>query len=278
MGKLDGKVAVITGAGSKTGIGMETAKSMAAEGAKVLLNDITKDPDGSWGVDRVVNEIKANGGTAASNYESIASMEGGRNVVKAAIDSFGRVDIMVNAAGNFKIIPTVDVTEKDWDDIVNVHLKGLFAVTQAGIKEMLKQGSGGRIINFTSMAAYSPDLGPGPSAAYCAAKGGVLGYTRLIALELKEHGITANSISPGAKSTLFPFEAPGPEYVAPMIAYLATDEAKDITGQVIRIIGGDIIIYSPPMAMPGPHQQLHKVGKWTIDELIELMPNMIPQY
>jgi NAD(P)-dependent dehydrogenase (short-subunit alcohol dehydrogenase family) len=276
-GKLAGKVAVVTGAGSQSGIGMAVASAMAAEGAMVVVNDIVKDPDGSWGADRVVNGIKSANGTAVANYDSVASMEGGQKIVRTAISNFGRIDILVNTAGNFKIVPTVEVTEKDWDDTLNVHLKGVFACTQEAVREMIKQKSGGRIINITSLAAYSPDLGPGPSIPYCTAKAGVLGFTRLLAVELKEHGITANSISPGAKSVLFPYEAPGPEYVAPMLVYLATDEAKDITGQIIRIIGGDVIVFAPPMGEPLGHHYLHKEGKWTVNELIEIMPRMVSQ-
>jgi len=276
-GKLAGKVAVVTGAGSQSGIGQETALAMAAEGAKVVVNDIVKDPDGSWGADRVVNEIKTANGTAVANYDSVASMEGGQKIVRTAISNFGRIDILVNSAGNFKMAPTVEFTEEDWDAILNVHLKGLFATTQEAVKEMIKQKSGGRLINFTSVAAYTFSTGPGPSAAYCTAKAGILGFTRLLAVELKEYGITANSLSPIATTALNAFDpsGPGPEYVAPMLVYLATDEAKDITGQIIHIMGGEVCVYAPPMGTPGGHHYLHKAGKWTVEELTELMPRMV---
>ena len=274
-GKLAGKVAVVTGAGSRSGIGMATASAMAAEGAKVVVNDIGKDPDGSWGADRVIKQIESAGGTAVANYDSAASMEGGQSIINTAISNFGRIDILVNTAGTFRIVPTVDLTEEEWDATLNVHIKAVFATSQEAIKHMIKQKSGGRIINITSLAAYTPDLGPGASIAYCAGKGAVLSFTRQLAVELKDHGITANSISPGAKSTLFPFPAPGPECVAPMLVYLATDEAKDVTGQIIRIIGGDIIVFAPPMLEPTGHRYLHKAGVWTVDELIEIMPRLI---
>jgi NAD(P)-dependent dehydrogenase (short-subunit alcohol dehydrogenase family) len=276
-GKLAGKVAVVTGAGSKSGIGEEASLAMAAEGAKVVVNDIVKDPDGSWGADRVVKEIKSAGGTAVANYDSVASMAGGQKIIRTAISNFGRIDILVNSAGNFKMAPTVEFTEEDWDAILNVHLKGLFATTREALKEMIKQKSGGRIINFTSVAAYSFSTGPGASIAYCTAKGGVLGFTRMLALEMKEHGVTANSLSPIATTALNAFEPrqPGPEYVAPMIVYLSTDEAKDITGQIIYIMGGDVCVYAPPMGEIGRNHYLHKSGKWTVDELIELMPRMV---
>jgi NAD(P)-dependent dehydrogenase (short-subunit alcohol dehydrogenase family) len=276
-GKLTGKVAMVTGAGSISGIGEEASLAMAAEGAKVVVNDIVKDRDGSWGADRVVRQIRNAGGAAVASYDSVASMKGGRNIVRTAISNFGRVDILVNAAGNFMMAPTVEFTEEDWDAILNVHLKGIFATTREAMKEMLKQKSGGRIINFTSIAAYTFSTGPGPSIAYCTAKAGVLGFTRMLAVEMREYSITANSLSPIATTALNAFNPsePGPEYVAPMIVYLATDEAKDITGQIIHIMGGDICIYAPPMGESAGNHYLHKSGKWTVDELIEIMPKMV---
>jgi NAD(P)-dependent dehydrogenase (short-subunit alcohol dehydrogenase family) len=280
--KLAGKVAVVTGAGSEVGIGKEVAKAMAAEGAKVVVNDIGKDPDGSMAADKVVKQIKENGGTAAANYDSVASMKGGGNIIKAAIDNFGRIDILVNTAGNFNTMPTVDFKEEAWDAIIAVHLKGLLACTQAAIKEMIKQKSG-RIINFTSIAAYTPGVGPqGPAVAYCTAKAGVLGFTKLLSEEMKPHGITVNVISPSASTMLFPGKdgrpvagARGPEYVAPVVVYLATDEAKDITGQIVASTSGDITVYAPPMGAGGAHRSAHKAGKWTVDELIEVMPKVV---
>jgi NAD(P)-dependent dehydrogenase (short-subunit alcohol dehydrogenase family) len=284
--KLLGKVAVITGAGSQIGIGKETALAMAAEGAKVVVNDIVKDLDGGMGADRVVKQIKEAKGTAVANYDSITSMEGGQKIIKTAIDNFGRIDILVNTAGNFITMPTVDYTEAMWDAIMAVHLKGAFACTQAALKEMIKQKSGGRIINFTSIAAFSDFLGPGPSVAYCAAKAGILGFTKLLSAEMRQYGITVNVISPGASTTLFPPglvkvngvplpPGPGPEFVAPVLVYLATDEAKDITGRIIASMGGDITVFAPPMGAGGAHHYMHKTGKWTVDELIQLMPRAV---
>jgi NAD(P)-dependent dehydrogenase (short-subunit alcohol dehydrogenase family) len=281
--RLEGKVAVVTGAGSPVGIGKEIALLMAAEGAKVVVNDIGKSPEGKSGADMVVEQIKAAGGEAAANYDSVASMEGGRAIIKTAIDRFGKIDILVNTAGNFKITPTIDFEEKDWDAIMAVHVKGLFACTQAAIKEMIKQGTGGRIINFTSIAAYTSGMGPGPSIAYCTAKAAVLGFTRTTSMELAQYGITVNAISPGATTALFPGRiidgvrrtGPGPEYIAPVVAYLATDDAKDITSQVILVRGSDMTVYAPIMQTPGAHQYYHKNGKWTIDELEEIMPKIV---
>jgi NAD(P)-dependent dehydrogenase (short-subunit alcohol dehydrogenase family) len=282
-GKLEGKVAVVTGAGSEVGIGKEVAKGMATEGAKVVVNDVGKDPDGTMGADRVVKEIKDAKGTAVANYDSVASMKGGASIIKAAIDNFGRIDILVNTAGNFLTAPTVDMTEAQWDSILAVHLKGLFACSQAAVKEMIKQKSGGRIINFTSIAAYTPMMGPGPAAAYCTAKAGVLGFTKMLSMEMKQHGITVNVISPAASTMLFPGPdgrpivgaGRGPEHVAVMVVYLATDEAKVVTGQIIMASAGDVTVFAPPMGTPGAHQYYQKEGKWTIDELTEVVPGMV---
>jgi NAD(P)-dependent dehydrogenase (short-subunit alcohol dehydrogenase family) len=286
--KLAGKVAVVTGAGSEVGIGKEVALAMAAEGAKVVVNDIAKDADGSWGADRVVKEIQKANGTAVANYDSVASMEGSANIIKAATSNFGHIDILVNTAGNYKEGPTADYSEADWDAVIAVHLKGLFACTRAAVEEMIKQGSGGRIINFTSIAGFATALGPpfevtGPAIAYCTAKAGVLGFTKVMSQEAQKYGITVNVISPQAKTKLFPIAdepgsgvpSVGPEYVAPVVVYLAADEAKDVTGQIIFAGGGDVAVMTPPIQTPGPHQFVHKSGKWTVDELIDIIPRMV---
>jgi NAD(P)-dependent dehydrogenase (short-subunit alcohol dehydrogenase family) len=166
---------------------------------------------------------------------------------------------------------------------MDVHLKGHFGCTQAALREMIKQKSGGRIINFSSRAAWPFSLGPGPAIAYCTAKAGILGFTRALSLEVKEYGITVNAIAPEARTNLFQIpgrivdgvQLYGPEYVAPIVVYLATDEARDITGQIIYSGSGDLIIFAPPMQSPGAHQFIHKEGKWTVDELTKIIPKTL---
>jgi 3-oxoacyl-[acyl-carrier protein] reductase len=271
--KLVGKSAVVTGSGN--GIGRGVALMFAAEGAKVVVNDIAKDPDGMRAADRVVREITAAGGTAVANYDSVTARVGGENIIKTATSNFGRIDILVNCAGNFKPCPTVKVTEDDWDSIIDVHLKGHFNCTKAAVIEMTQQKSG-RIINFSSRAAFA---GAG-ALVYSTAKAGILGFTTSLAAELKEHGITVNAILPSATTNLFPGTAPrggdvpdslslDPDYIAPIIAYLATDEAQSITGQFIYASGGDICIYARPLQ---PRTFIRKIGKWTVDELIGVIP------
>lgn len=278
--KLDGKVAVITGGGG--GIGRATAIAMAVEGAKIVVNDIAKDTGGNNNVDKVVNEIKETQGIAVANYDNVSTMAGGENIIKTAVSNFGRIDILVNTAGNFISRPIVDFTENEWDSIIAVHLKGHFSCCKYAAKEMIKQKSG-RIINISSRAAFTYQPGPLNSIAYAAAKAGILGFSAQLSSELKDHGITVNSIIPSANTQLFPGQGrrfgggirETPDFVAPIITYLATDEAKNITAQTFYACGGDLCIFGRPMQLPGPHMFIRKIGKWTVDELCEVIPPMV---
>jgi NAD(P)-dependent dehydrogenase (short-subunit alcohol dehydrogenase family) len=281
--RLKDKSAVVTGGGD--GIGREVALALAQEGARIVVNDIGRTADGKKAADRVVEEIANMGGKAVANYDSVAVMSGGENIIKTAINNFGRVDILVNCAGNFKACRTVDVTEADWDSILTVHLKGHFSCSKPAIVEMIKQKSG-RIINISSRAAAFGAA----SLPYSVAKAGILGFTSMLSTELKEYGITVNAILPSAATKLFPGSKPGttrmavgdnmptpiamePEYVAPIIVYLATDEAKNITGRYIYASGGDLCFYARSLQLPGDaHILIRKNGKWTIEELSEVIP------
>jgi NAD(P)-dependent dehydrogenase (short-subunit alcohol dehydrogenase family) len=290
--KLTGKVAVVTGAGSEAGIGKEVAKAMAAEGAKVVVNDIVKDKDGMMGADRVVKQIRDAGGTAVANYDRVGTVSNGEKIIRTAIDSFGRIDILVNTAGNLINKPAVEMTEEEWDSILTVHLKGHFSCSRAAAREMIKQGSGGRIVNISSRGAFMYGNGTSPpppdrsSVAYSAAKAGILGLTVCLAAEFTGKDITVNAIVPSASTHMFPGHGPrwfgggvreDPEFVAPIIVYLATDQAKNINGQFFYACGGDICIFSRPLQLPGPHMFIRKAGKWTLDELNEAIPPMIGQ-
>ena len=286
--QLKGKVAVITGSGS--GIGRAIALDMAIEGAKLVINDIGSPPGGKKSADIVVDEIKKNKGMAVANYDSVATMAGGEKIIKTALDSFGRVDILVNAAGNFRVAKTVaDFTEDDWDSTMNIHLKGHFSCIKAAVPVM-KEQKYGRIINISSGAAFQtgqpwmfPKGLPFSFAAYGTAKAGVLGLTTSLAIELKEYGIGVNAILPSAVTPLFPGERQrilggatgGPEFIAPMIVYLATESAKDITGEFIYVCAGDFCIFTHPFELPGEHIFIRKLDKWTVDELSQMMPNLL---
>lgn len=284
--KLKGKVAVVTGGGSG-GIGKAISLAMAEEGASVVVNDVGRDKDGKSIADSVVKEITEAKGTAVANYDSVATMQGGQNIVKTSISNFGRIDILVNCAGNNAWAPITEITEEQWDSVISVHLKGHFSCCKAAAMEMVKQKSG-RIINFSSIGATFGVGGAGP--AYSAAKAGILGLTASIADGLKDHGITVNAILPSAVTKLFPQTnrigaigdnmpvSPwlGPEYVAPIVVYLATDEAKFINGRFIHASGGDFCVYGKPFKMPGDANMfVRKMGKWTVDELGEAFSQLL---
>jgi 3-oxoacyl-[acyl-carrier protein] reductase len=283
--RLKGKSAVITGGGSG-GIGEAIGLALAAEGANIVVNDIGRNPDGLSLADEAVEKIIKAGGIAVANYDSVSIMSGGEKIIKSAISNFGRIDILVNCAANFWRKRAVEMTEDEWDSIIDVHLKGHFCCSKAAALEMIQQKSGGRIINFSSRAAS----GGGGNLAYSTAKAGILGFNGMLAEELKEYGITVNSIVPSADTKLFSGPRPKtisslglpaslwiePEYVAPIVAYLATDEAQEITGRIIYASGGDICIYTKPLQFPGEASIfIRKMGKWTIDELKEVIPPLI---
>jgi 3-oxoacyl-[acyl-carrier protein] reductase len=282
--RLEGKVAVITGGGN--GVGRGIALSMAEQGASIVVNDISRDSDGNASADKVVEEIIELGRSAVANIDSVATMEGGAKIINAAIKKFNKIDILVCCAGNMIRKSVIDMTEEDWDSILNVHLKGHFCCAKAAAVEMVKQRSG-RIIGVSSRAAG----GGGGSSAYSAAKAGILGLISALAMELREHGITANVLIPSADTQLFPGERPkpppgyrglpaslniDPEYVAPIVTYLATDEAQRITGHYFYASGGDICIYAKPLDVPGETNNMfiRKHGKWTVEELDQIIPSL----
>jgi NAD(P)-dependent dehydrogenase (short-subunit alcohol dehydrogenase family) len=274
---LKGKIAVITGGGG--GIGRGIALAMSEEGAGIVVNDLSRDKKGIMAADRVVDEIKQSKGTAAANYDSVATMSGGMNIIKTAIDNFGRIDILVNCAGNFKAMPTVEMSENDWDSIMNVHVKGHLSCVKAALPFMIKQKSG-RIINISSRAAFGHIAA---SLPYATAKTAILGFTSSLSIELKPFGITVNAVLPSAATNLFPGkeeairsdgflfpESLEPYWIAPVVAYLATSQAKDVTGQFIYASGGDICIYDQPLQ---PLTYIHRTGKWTVNDITKVFSN-----
>ncbi|MBI2857765.1 MAG: SDR family oxidoreductase [Chloroflexi bacterium] len=285
-GRLQGKRAVVTGGGH--GIGKAVALALALEGAKVVVNDVGREPDGGSSADQVAREIAGAKGVAVANHDTVATMAGGESIIETACERFGGIDILVNSAANRARMKCTETTEEVWDSVMAVHLKGHFSCTQAAAREMIRQKTGGRIINFSSRGAFYVSSG---NLCYATAKGGILGFTAMWAFELKEHGITVNCMLPSA-TTHGPLpvspkdEKPlgdgipvplrtEPDFVAPIVVYLATDKAKDITGQFIYAAGGDIAFYAKPFQLANTHRFLRKSGKWTLEELDDLIPNML---
>ena len=249
MSLLEGKVAIVTGAGG--GLGRCHALAMAKEGARVVVNDVGGARDGSGGAktpaDTVVDEIKAAGGNAVANYDSVGSIESANKIVAAAVDAFGRIDILVNNAGILRDKTLLKMDEDLWDSVINVHLKGTFAVTQAAARRMAEQvangtSAGGRIINTTSIAGLIGNFG---QSNYGAAKAAIAGFTRVAALELAKFKITVNAIVPIAKTrmtediAMVP-DSMKPECVSPLVVFLASDLAAAVTGKLLAIQGREM--------------------------------------
>lgn len=281
-GKLEGKVAVITGGGG--GIGRGVALLAASEGARVVVNDVGRRVDGSSAADTVVQEITEAGGVAIANYDTVVTMAGGSNIVKTAVDSFGRIDSLICCAGTAERTVIFDLTEEQFDSTIAVHIKGHFTCTKAAASHMAKQKSGS-IISITSRGAFTNAY-----PAYGAAKAGVLGYTFALASELQPYNVTVNAIAPSAVTPQFAFPMKNragddgiprldlsgdPEYIAPIVVYLCTDAAKSITGRVIYASMGDICLYQHPLRLYAANAFIRKSGKWTIDELADVIPPLL---
>ena len=283
MGRLNNKVAIITGAGR--GIGKEICLYLANEGAKIVVNDLGGNRDGSGGgkiADEVVNEINDLGGESVANYDSVSTVEGGNNIFNTAIDSFGQADILVNNAGILRDRTLYNMEESDWDLIMEVHLKGHYNCTRPLVRYIRDTNrSDCRIINMSSVSGLFGNFG---QVNYGAAKEGIAGFTRSLALEVAKYKCTVNTISPGAATrlTIDLIEAAGrkydendwtqgPEQIAPVVAWLCTDAAKDVTSQIIHSQGGILGI----MQQPAIIQSFTTEDLWTLDQLDNLIPELI---
>jgi NAD(P)-dependent dehydrogenase (short-subunit alcohol dehydrogenase family) len=300
--RLEGKVAIVTGAGR--GIGRGEALLLASEGARVIVNDFGGSTGGEGGdqtpAEEVVQEIKKMGGDAVANYGNVASMEEGEKMVKQAMDKWGRLDILVNNAGILRDRIIFNMTEEEWDAVIAVHLKGHFTITRYAAMVMRQQRSG-RIVN-TSSESGMGNLG---QANYSAAKEGITGLTRTLALDLGKYGVTANAIRPRAATrlTLSPemeaarvrrqqlaaaaggapaaaapaqessaeqaltgISAMAPELVAPLVVYLCLDEASNINGRDF-IVGGDEVSL---VSLPQRERTIFREGGWDLDSLAKV--------
>jgi NAD(P)-dependent dehydrogenase (short-subunit alcohol dehydrogenase family) len=279
MARLDGRVAIVTGAGR--GIGRSVARLLAAEGASVVVNDLGAAVDGS-GHDSgpahdVVAEIGEAGGKAIANGADIADFAAAENLIQTAIEEFGRLDVLVNVAGILRDRMVFNMTEAEWDDVIRVHLKGTFNTTRfasAHWRSLRDESAQNRIINFTSVSGLHGAPG---QPNYAAAKMGIVGLTYSSARALAKYGVTVNAISPGAATRMTDSVPTGrrrtrpgadewsPDNVASIVAYLASERSGWITGRVIHSSGFEVSLYSNPE----PVVRIIGTGPWDAEDLME---------
>jgi NAD(P)-dependent dehydrogenase (short-subunit alcohol dehydrogenase family) len=270
---LDGKVALVTGAGG--GLGRSHALLLAQEGAKVVVNDLGGSRDGTGGgssmADSVVEEIKAAGGDAVANYGSVTNRDDAQAMLQTAIDSFGKLDILIANAGILRDKSFKNMDEDMWDVVIDVHLRGTYLTTKVAYDHMIERGEGGRIIVTSSTSGLLGNFG---QTNYGAAKAGIAGFMRCLWLEGLKYGITVNVLAPTATSRMtvdiLPEEMQDnfpPEAVSPPIVWLCTDEAKEITGRQF-LVGGNSVSLLSWQVTPIAKRSLED-GLWGVEEIGE---------
>ncbi len=288
---LEGKVAIVTGAGR--GIGRAVAHALADQGAAVIVADIGTSVEGQ-GTDqsvaqKVVDEIKAKGGRASANTGDVGDFQQAEALIRQAIDEYGGLDILVNVAGFLRERMVFNMTEDEWDSVVRVHMKGTFNTSHfASIHWRTERKGGYRLINFSSSAAISGSAG---QPNYAAAKGGIIAFTKSCANALARYGVVANSIAPFASTrmndrTLNNIEATragnppsetaagterDPAHIGTAVAFLCTDAASNVSGRVISLTGYQLTLHSDMV----PERELFGNAPWTVDTLIERAPKTI---
>lgn len=282
MGALDNRVAVITGAGR--GLGREHALLFAAEGAKVVVNDLGGGPDGSGSdataAEQVVSEIRAAGGQAVANADDVTTADGADRLIRQAIDEFGALHVLVNNAGILRDRTIVNMTDGEWDDVIRVHLRGHFMPTRAAARYWREQSKAGAslqpsLINTTSTSGLFSNPG---QVNYGSAKTGIATLTIIAQRELGRYGVKANAIAPAARTRLTlatpgitdaiattpetGFDSMDPANVSPFVAYLATADCP-IQGRVFFVAGGSVHLFQPFAII----DSVEKDGRWTVAEL-----------
>jgi len=286
MSLLEGKVVIVTGAGA--GVGKGIAMEAARQGARVIVNDLGVNIDGSGGsagpAQQAVDEIKAFGGEAAASTDSVADWESAQKIVQQAMDLYGRVDGVVNNAGNLRDVMFHKMTEEEFDSVVRVHLKGTWNVSRAAAPFFKAQESGA-YVHMTSTSGLIGNVG---QANYAAAKMGIVGLSKSIALDLQKFNVRSNCIAPFAFTRMvgsIPVNTPEaearmkihmrmePGKIAPFTLALLTDQAKHVTGQIFGVRSNEIYLFSQPR----PIRTAHNDEGWTVESCLErAMPMFKP--
>lgn len=277
MGLLKDKVAIVTGAGG--GLGRAHATLLAAHGAKVIVNDLGGARDGTGSgasmADSVVAEITEVGGTAVANYGSVTDESAAREMVQTAVDHYGGLDILINNAGILRDRSFKNMTHDEWDSVIDVHLRGSYLTTHFAWQQMLAQGRGGRIIMTSSTSGLIGNFG---QTNYGAAKAGVAGFMRVLALEGMKYGITANVLVPTALSRMTEDLMPdsselaerlAPEKVAPTVAWLCTDAAAKVTGRQFCVNGNRTTLLSWQADVLAERDSLEE--PWSVEAIGEVL-------
>lgn len=285
---LEGKVALVTGGGR--GVGRGIALALAAAGASVVVNDLGAGLDGSPEAERpaleVIAAIEALGGRAVADGGSVADWAAAQAMVRAAVDAFGRIDIVVNNAGILRDAIFHRMTEREFDDVVSVHLKGCFNVSRAAAPYFKEQG-GGSFVHMTSTSGLIGNVG---QANYSAAKLGIAALSKSIAIDMQKFGVRSNAVAPFAWTRMvdsIPNETAEqkrrvdslkkllPERVAPFVVALCADAARDVTGQVFGVRNNEIHLFSQPR----PIRNAHRGEGWTPESVIDTaLPMLRPAF
>jgi NAD(P)-dependent dehydrogenase (short-subunit alcohol dehydrogenase family) len=290
MGICDGRIVVITGAGR--GIGRQHALEFASQGAKIVVNDLGAEVDGTGSsagpAGEVVDEIRGMGGEAVANGDDVSDYDGAGRLIQTAIDTFGGLDVLVNNAGILRDRMLVNMTIDEWDSVIRVHLRGTFAPTRHAVEYWRNRSKAGetndaRVINTTSPSGIYGNVG---QTNYGAAKAGIASFTVIAAMELGRYGVTVNAIAPAALTRMTEnlsmgaqsaakkpeeFDPLDPGNIAPLVVWLGSSESAAITGRVFNVLGGEISVAEGWVAGPGKD----KKDRWDPAELGQVIPDLV---
>jgi NAD(P)-dependent dehydrogenase (short-subunit alcohol dehydrogenase family) len=290
IGMCSGRVVIVTGAGR--GIGRGHALEFARQGARVVVNDLGAEVDGTGSstgpAGAVVDEIRATGGEAVANGDDVSEWKGAKRLVRTALETYGRLDVLVNNAGILRDRMLVNMTEGEWDKVIQVHLKGTFGPAHFAAEHWRERSRAGdevdaRIVNTSSTSGIFGNVG---QTNYGAAKAGIAAFTIIAAQELGRYGVTVNAVAPGARTRMTenlrgarPVPGPGefdgsaPENVAPLVVWLGSPESRGVTGQVFLVGGGRIGVARGWQRGPG----VDKGARWEPEELSEIVPALVAE-